>query len=116
MATTSTKTKAEKLLGSIKTASEKASIYYPRIKRSLLIKLTTFKESIDRLEDEINDLENFSLDTNLNKGMVSMTMEACEERFSKIFDKKFELDLLTKEYESRKKSFEDYFGNSDITL
>ena len=115
-ATATAKTKAEKLLGTVKSSNEKAAAYFPRIKRSLWIKLTNFKERLEKLSDEIADLENFSLDTNLNKTMVAMTMEECEKRFETILNKKFEYELLQAEYDSKKKSFEEYFGDTGIDL
>ena len=110
------KTKAEKLLGTVKTSNEKVAAYFPRIKRSLWIKLTNFKENLEKLSDEITDLENFTLDTNLNKATVAMTMEEYEKRFINILDKKFEYELLKAEYDSKKKTFEEYFGKSEVAL
>lgn len=108
------KTKALTLLSTVKTGKEKAEQYFPRIKNSLWIKLINFKESIDSIKDQISDLENFSLDTNINKGIVAMDKDECEKRFSSILDKKFELSLLEAEYKAKKETFEEYFGESNL--
>lgn len=94
-----------------KTVKERAEKYVGRIKKSLDIsKIQSLEEKIERLYDKIFDLENFSLETNLNKGMEQLTKEDCEKRFSEIIDLSFEKALLERELEIKKEVFISLFG------
>lgn len=106
-----TTVKALDLLKTNKTVAERAEKYVSRIGESLKIKMIVpLKEQIAKIEDEIFDLENFSLDTNLNKGLKQMTKEDCEQRFETIIQKTFEKEILELELRTKTEKFEELFG------
>ncbi len=103
--------KALSLLESNKTTKEKASSYVVSIARSLKRNvLETLQDKIDKLKDENFDLENFALDTDLNKNLRQMTKEDCELRFKKLIDNQFEIEMLELELASKTKVFNTYFN------
>ena len=102
--------KALELLKTNKTISERAEKYHESIKRNIqrdvLDKLTT---TIEDLEDTLFELKNFVLDTNINRGLMQMTKDDCENRFKKIIEVEFELELLKQEQKVKKEIYEKYF-------
>lgn len=105
------KTKALELLTSNKTVKERAVVYSDRIKTTLNNKIiVSLEEKIENIEDKIFDLENFSLETNVNKGLKQLTKEDCQERFEQIIELSYEKDLLQAELDSKKATFIAYFG------
>lgn len=108
---TSGKSKAHTLLASMKSVAERADKYADRIKKSLSISIIdNLQERIEKIDDKIFDLENFALETNLNKGMVQLTKEDCEKRFASIIDLKFEQSLLQAELDAKKVAFDELFN------
>lgn len=103
-------TKALSLLKSNKTVAERASQYFKSIKRNIqrdiLDELTI---RIEKLNEKIFDLGNFSLDINLNQGLTQMTAEDCENRFRELISCKFEITLLEVELKAKQASFDEYF-------
>jgi hypothetical protein len=63
----------------------------------------------ERLEDEIADLENMNLSTDLNKGQLALTKEEVIKRFQLLVSKKYELQLTNKELEVKTQIYNDYF-------
>lgn len=103
--------KALELLKKAKSVDERAGKYAERIATSLKIKMILpLQEKVEAMEDKIFDLENFSLDTNLNKGQKTMTKDDCEKRFEEIINLKYEKGMLELELEAKKEAFEDLFG------
>lgn len=104
-------TKAIDLLKSNKSVSERAESYYTSIKRDIqrdvVDELTKRKEKI---EDDLFELKDFSLETDVNKGNVRMTKEDCKSRFMRIIDLEFELTLIEQELKIKSESFNKYFG------
>lgn len=94
-----------------RSVSERAQSYFEstkrEIQRNIIDKLIERKE---KFEDELFELTNFSLETNLNSGLRQMTKEDCTKRFSRIIDIEYELKLVELELESKQKSFDKYFG------
>lgn len=108
---TKTQSKAHKLLASVKSVTERADKYADRIKKSLSISIIdNLQERIEKIDDKIFDLENFALETNLNKGMVQLTKEDCEKRFAQIIELKFEQSLLQAELNAKKAAFDELFN------
>lgn len=102
--------KALDLLKTAKSVEARADKYAARIKSSLNIEMILpLKEKIEKIDDEIFDLENFSLDTNLNKGQKLMTKEDCEERFRKIINLNYQKEMLTLELKAKEKAFNTLF-------
>jgi len=109
MATKSTK--ALDLLKSNKSVSERAENYIISVKRNLqrdvIDALVQKKES---MEDELFELTNFTLETNVNNGVQAMTKETIEARFKKVIDLEYKLKLITLELATKQESFDKYFA------
>jgi AraC-like DNA-binding protein len=100
------------LLSTNKTVKERAATYASSMKRNLQKQiLDALVEKKEKLEDELFDLKNFTLDTNLNAGLRQMTKEDCEKRFTKIIDNEYELELISAELAIKQKSFNKYFSD-----
>ena len=103
-------TKAFNLLDGAKSVSARASQYASRIKKSIELKIiNALEEEIGALNDKIFDLEDFSLETDKNRGVEKITKEAAEQRFTDIINIKFEIDMKKAELKSKKKSFNELF-------
>lgn len=101
---------ALKLLKKNRTTEERAEKYVERIKNSLSIKIiTNLTERIEKIADNIYDLENFNLSTDLNKGEIQLTKEECEDRFIKIIELNYTKKLLELELKAKKEIFTHYF-------
>ena len=108
--------KALELLKANKSVKERAEAYFTSVKRS--IQKNIIDELISRQEkinDELFELTNFTLDTNLNAGLKQMTKEDCEKRFTQIIELEFDLKILTLELESKQASFDKYFKEEEET-
>ena len=107
-------TKALDLLKSNKTVSERAENYVTSVKRNIqrdvIDSLTSKKES---MEDELFELTNFNLETDVNRGYQQMTKESIEARFKKIIDLEYKLKLTNLELASKQESFDKYFGDAE---
>jgi archaellum component FlaC len=103
--------KALELLKTNTGVAERAENYVSSVKRNIqrdvIDALTAKKEKID---DELFELKNFSLETDANKGVIEMKREDVEKRFRKIIDLEYELKLVTLELTAKQESFEKYFG------
>lgn len=109
MATKSTK--ALDLLKSNKSVSERAENYIVSVKRNLqrdvIDALVQRKEA---MEDELFELTNFTLETNINNGIQAMTKETIEARFKKVIDLEYKLKLTNLELATKQESFDKYFA------
>lgn len=102
--------KATILLKNNKSVIERADKYTERISKTLEIEiLDNLEEQIEKINDEIFDLENMSLETNLNKGIRTLTKEDIEDRFRKIIHLSYRKDLLSAELKSKRATFDFYF-------
>ena len=103
--------KALELLTTNTGVAERAENYVSSVKRNIqrdvIDALTAKKEKID---DELFELKNFSLETDANKGVIEMKREDVEKRFRKIIDLEYELKLVSLELTAKQESFEKYFG------
>ncbi len=106
--------KALDLLKSNKTVSERAENYIVSVKRNIqrdvIDALTSRKEA---MEDELFELTNFNLETDVNKGYQQMTKESVEQRFKKIIDIEYKLKLVSLELTAKQESFDKYFGDAE---
>jgi len=104
-------TKALKLLNDNKTVKERANAYFSSIKRDIFDEeIKPIEKKIEKIDSDLFDLEDFTLDTNLNKGNQRMTKEDCQKRFKDIMDKTYEKKLLELELEVKKDVYSQYFG------
>lgn len=100
-----------KMNRSVEQRADQYSVSISRnIKRDVIDKLT---EQIEAIDDQIFELENFSLDTDHNKGMQMMTRDDAEVRFKKIIDLEFKREMLSLELKVKEKTFNKYFGESE---
>ena len=103
--------KALELLKSNKSVSERAENYIISVKRNLqrdvIDSLVQKKES---MEDELFELTNFSLETDVNRGFQTMTKESVEARFKKVIDLEYRLKLIELELKTKQESFDKYFA------
>ena len=102
--------KALELLKTNTGVAERAENYVSSVKRNIqrdvIDALTAKKEKID---DELFELKNFSLETDANKGVIEMKREDVEKRFRKIINLEYELKLVSLELTAKQESFEKYF-------
>lgn len=103
--------KALELLKSNKSVTDRAENFATAIKRNIqrdvIDALISQKEKID---DQLFELTDFALTTNLNNGVKQMTKDECEARFKKIIDFEFQLTMLNLEIKVKTESFNKYFG------
>ena len=94
-----------------KSVKERAAAYFESVRRNIqrdvIDKLIGDKEKI---EDELFELTNFTLDTNLNAGLRQMTKEDCETRFKKVIELEYQLELVSLELKAKQDSFDKYFA------
>lgn len=105
--------KALTLLKSNKSVEERAGSYVVSLKRNIQkTVLDTLIEKKDRITDELFELTNFTLNTNLNQGLKQMTKDDCEKRFTKIIELEYELTLTEFELKIKQASFDNYFKDA----
>lgn len=98
------------LMSQNKSVKDRAEAYVISVKRDIQKKvIDTLVEQKEKLADELFELTNFTLETNHNAGIQSMTKEVCENRFKRIIDVEFELTLIDRELEIKQASFDKYF-------
>ena len=106
--------KALDLLKSNKTVSERAENYVTSVKRNIqrdvIDSITAKKEA---MEDELFELTNFNLETDVNRGYQQMTKESVEARFKKIIDIEYKLKMTNLELIAKQESFDKYFGDAE---
>ena len=102
--------KALDLLKTNKTVEQRADAYATSIKRDIQRNIIdTLVGKKEKLDDELFELTNFTLNTNINQGLKQMTKEDCLKRFERIIEVEYELDLTNRELEIKQKSFDKYF-------
>ena len=115
--TTNVETKALALMRKNRSVEQRADQYSTsisrNIKRDVIDKLT---EQIESIDDQIFELENFTLDTDHNKGINMMSRDDAETRFKKIIDLEFKREMLSLELKVKEKTFNKYFGESESEL
>jgi lipoate-protein ligase A len=103
--------KALQILEKNQSTRERASEYLKSIKRNLQKKvIDSLEEKIEAIEDKIYGLLDMSLNTDLNKGVKTVTRDQAETRFSEVIELEYELELLNRELEIKRKSFDNYFS------
>jgi hypothetical protein len=105
--------KALELLKTSKSTKERAESYANSMKRNIQRDvIDTLIGKKEKIEDELFELTNFTLDTNLNSGLRAMTKEDCEKRFVKIIELEYQLTLLAAELKVKQASFDTYFAET----
>lgn len=104
--------KAALLLKNMPNIEQRAEKFAETVKRnlqkSIIDELITKKEN---LEDQIDSKLDFSLHTDLNRGMQPVSREAAELRFREVIDLRYRLELVTQELAIKQDIFNDYFGS-----
>lgn len=94
-----------------RSVSERAESYFESTRRELQREvIETLIVKKEKISDELFELSNFTLETNLNANLRQMTKVDCTLRFKKIIDLEWELQLLELELNSKQASFDKYFG------
>jgi hypothetical protein len=70
----------------------------------------------DLMEDKIKSLMDFSLATDLNKGVAPITREEAEDRFRQVLALEYSLKLLALETAVKTVIFTEYFGEDNVKL
>lgn len=110
-------TKAFNLLSSVKSVKDRAGQYSKRIATTLAVEMIhPLVEKVDKIDDKIYELEDFALETNVNKGLKRLTKEDCEDRFREIIQLKYKRTLAVLERDSKIKAFNDLFGENAFVL
>lgn len=71
------------------------------------------KTQINKLDDEIFDLENISLETDKNADQTGLTQTDIENRFKQIIEKNYQKDLLEAKLKSYEKAYNRYFSEEE---
>lgn len=107
--------KALELLKQSKSVAQRAAQYVTSVKRDIqrdvLDALTKKKEALD---DELFDLSNFSLETDMNAGRKQMTKDDVLVRFKRMIQIEYELKLITMELEVKQTAFNAYFDEASV--
>lgn len=102
---------ALELMQKSKSVKERAESYFESIKRNIqrdvIDKLVEKKE---KLTDDIFELSNFNLDTNLNAAIHAVSRETCEKRLVQLINAEYELELVTLELQSKQDIYNKYFN------
>ena len=105
---------ALELLKTNKSVAERAENYVISAKRNIQKDvIDTLNSKKEGIEDELFELTNFNLETNINRGVNEMTRAEVETRFKKIIDLEYKLVLLEMEIKTKLASFNKYFGNAE---
>lgn len=102
--------KALSLLKSTKSVKERANNYFYRITKSIDYEvLEPLRKKMDKIDDQIFNLEDFSLATDKNAGQTALTSEQIQEKFTRIIDLKYERALIEAELKCKEETYNLYF-------
>lgn len=105
-------TKALKIMRRAQSVEKRADKFSVTIARNLQKELIdTLIDQKEKLEDEIESILDFSLETNLNAGLKQITREEAEKRFKLAIEKGYQLKLLKVELKVKTKLYNKYFEN-----
>ena len=109
--------KALDLLKKNTSTDDRAQNYIAPIKRNLQISiLDVLIANQEKISDQILDLQDFNLATDVNAGVKQLTREECEARFKKIIDLKTEYELQDRILDIKQSLFNEYFGGEDTVI
>jgi D-Tyr-tRNAtyr deacylase len=105
------KMKALVLLKKSKSVDERAAQFVQVAKEDLYDDLIKpLKRKISDIDNSIFELTDFTLETNLNKGMRRMSSDDIKAQFTKVIELRYQKDLLEAELTSKEATFNYYFG------
>jgi hypothetical protein len=109
--------KALSLMKQNRSVEQRADQYSVSIARNIQRDvIDVLMSKIEDIDDQIFELENFSLDTDVNKGVRTMTRDEAEARFKTIIDLEFKRQMLMLELMQKQKTFDKYFGKAEAEL
>lgn len=106
--------KAQTLLAKSQTVAQRAESFVTTIKRNIqkdVLDVLTSKR--EKLEDELFELQDFTLETNLNSGKAAMARESVQKSFERMIEIEYEKELLDAEIASKTKAFNLYFEEAE---
>lgn len=106
--------KALEIMKTSSNTEQRAETYVGTIKRNLQKSiLDPLIDKKEKLDDAVTSLLDFSLQTDINKGVAMVTREEAEDRFAKVLQKEYELVLLNLEIKAKQTSFDKYFTDAE---
>ena len=103
--------RALQIMKNAKTVNSRASSYYKSAKKTVEFEvIQKLQRKLEEMEDKIFNEEDFTLQTDLNKGKAAISREECEKRFISLIEMRYEIKLLSLELETKKEAYEIYFG------
>lgn len=102
--------KAKKIMQESASVKERAEQFTQTIRRNLKKSiLDPLVDQREKLEDELASILDFSLEINVNKGLMPITREDSEKRFARAIQLEYDLKLLRLETEAKTEIFNTYF-------
>lgn len=99
------------LLGTSASVKQRSQEYAVSISRNLKRTIIDgLQAKIDDINDKMFELQDFTLETNLNSGKSALTREQCERRFESIINFEYEKELLTRELRIKSESYDGLFS------
>lgn len=106
--------KALDLMKSTPNVADRAANFVTTIKRNLQKQqLDLIIVEIEKREDKIVSLLDFSLQTDLNRGVAPVTRETAEQKFGEVCSLEYELTLLRAELTEKQRIFDKYFAEDN---
>ncbi len=103
-------TTALSLLKTSTTVAARAESFEKTIRRNIQREvLDTLIADKEKYEQKLFELQDFSLETDLNAGQRRMTADDCETRFKEMINIEFRLTMLDLEIKVKQESFNKYF-------
>lgn len=104
--------KALEIMRKAQSVEKRAGKFAVTIARNLQKEMIdTLVDQKEKLEDEIESVLDFSLVTDLNHGLKTITREEAERRFKTAMEKGYQLKLLKVELKVKRKLFKKYFDD-----
>lgn len=106
--------KVMSLLKSAPSVEAKATAYEKRIRENLEKEMIQpLKDKISRLETQIEDQLDFSLDTDLNKGVEKISRPEVEARVRKAIELKYDKSIIELELKLNQEAFNELFSDEE---
>ena len=101
---------ALEIMKNVPAVIDRADKFLQTIKRNLQkSELDVLIDKKEAIEDKIAGLLDFSLNTDLNKGLQPISRDDCEDRFKKAMALEYQLILLNEEIAAKQEVFNKYF-------
>ena len=102
--------KAKDLLKTNISVEKRADDFITSITRNIQKKvLDKLSEAIEKIDDQLFEKKDFSLETNVNSGTSAISRAEAEQRFTDIINLEFDKVMLAQELSIKQASFDKYF-------